>query len=360
MQVFNKAQAMPKPSLLKMYIMFDLLHTSTSNKKFNNNGEGFDFETTKAKAKTIENGFLNLRHDPTINIGSILTSEFVEENGEGRIKGTGVLWKETLETFGIDVNDVKEGYYKVSMEVRYKDFFYYYGEELLDPIENYHLEEYVGSQYDGKFVGRVIKPYEFCGAALTPYPADKEAKIVKAIAEKYNKEGKEDMFKQFETEKEYNEFVQKIESAKAETVKEELKQDEDFVSEIRTGYVSIASVLEKFEDVELEGESLDDVVKAISEIKGNYETLDEEFKTFKKEVADNQLFAERKKSLAEVGVDITDEQKDEIIGMNETALKLMLETIKKSKAEIKDENNSGFNPNGGSGNNEVNVVNTFI
>lgn len=343
--IANQAKAMPEPSLLKMYIMFTLLFTFP---RFNNNGETYDFEKTKEKTNTVSNGYINYRHDSTINLGSILSSEFVEEGEGGKIECTGVLWKDVLQNFSITPDEIKSGVYKVSMEVLYKDFYYYYDDELLDPMDNYHLEEHVGSQYEGKFVGRVIIPYEFSGCAITPVPADKDAEIQKAIAENYkqNKEVTDNMYKEFETKEDFENFKNSL----AEEIKSELIEDEEVVSEIRNGYVSVAEVLDKFKDVELEADNVEGIVKSVSEIKDNLSAVDEEFKEFKKEVAEEKLLKKRVAELEKFGYELEDGEKEEIVNMTEDTFCMLKKTAKKAfekaKAEstVDNENDDTVNP----------------
>lgn len=344
------ADDLPNPSIDKMYIEFILCHVLPI---INSNGDSFAVEPTKTRAKTVKNGYINLNHENTYNVGSILNAQFVEgEEGQaGRIECTGVLWKEVLKEFWIDVADITDGYYSISMEVLYKDFYYLVDGEKLDPLDNYHLEEYVGSTYEGKYVSRVITPHSFCGCCLTANPADLQAKIKRAVAEKKTKEEENMPYKVFEEEKDYNEHVNEIKTSYAE----ELQTNEEFIASIREGYVSIDDVLSHFEVAE--AESVEDIAKA-------YATLKEEYEDYKKEIAEEKLYNKRVAELAEFDYEVAEDEKDEIINMSEASFNIIKKTAKlaydKAKASV-DDDEEPFDPNlsVASDDNSIDIIKSF-
>ncbi|MFW6311842.1 MAG: hypothetical protein ACOC1K_06365 [Nanoarchaeota archaeon] len=137
-------------------------------------------------------------------------------------------------------------------------------------------------------------------------------------------EGGKDMFKElkFETEEDYNKFI----------------------DEVKEGYVSVASVDEKFNDLELEEkDNLDKVVNSVAEVINKYKEL-------QKNIERAELFNERVAKLAEANVnfDELDIEKEELIEMNEVSFNVVLKTATKAAAKAKadkDDKDKKFNPN---------------
>ena len=317
----------------KMYIYYTLLHTLP---KVNKNGVSFDTARTRDTAKTILNGYINLEHEPSLNIGSVVDSSFIESSEGGKIDNKAVLWKSVMEEFGISKEDIENGKYQMSMEVLYKDYYYMVGDERVEPEDNEFLEDYKGDMYEGKKVKKVLYPHEFTGAALTSNAADDKADIFKAIASKYNTNegGNDEMsYKVFETEEEFNEFKEEL----AEDIKSELKEDDSFLEKAREGYIQVEDVLKRFEELELgEAETLDEALSNTKELKNN-------FVEFKNKVAKERKLNERAKELSEFDIDIAEleEDKEEIAEMSDEQFNLMKKTIKtsmeKAKASQKDD-----------------------
>lgn len=349
----NVASEDDKATKDKMFIYYTLLHTVPD---MNKNGVSYDFSRTQEVHDSILNGYINFEHDAILNIGTVIESNFVEEGEGASIENKAVLWKSVLQELGIQVEDITAGRYQMSMEVLYKDYYYMVGDERVEAEGNEYLEDYKGSTYEGKVVKKVLYPHEFTGAALTSNAADNKADIFKAVASKYqNKGGQDDMFKQleFETEEAYNEYLEELKEDIREDMREELaeeiKNDEDFVTDLREGYVEVAEVVSKFEDLEIaEAESLEDIVGEVKEIADNYKNLQDQVKKQK-------VLNERASELAEFDFDISDleEDKKEIAEMSDAQFNLLKKTIKSSfeKAQASMEKNKGdkkndkFDPN---------------
>ena len=354
-EIINKdvANEDDKATKDKMFIYYTLLHTIPD---MNKNGVSYDFSRTQEVHASILNGYINFEHDAILNIGTVVESNFVEEGEGAKIENKAVLWKSVLQELGIRVEDITAGRYQMSMEVLYKDYYYMVGDERVEAEGNEYLEDYKGSTYEGKVVKKVLYPHEFTGAALTSNAADNKADIFKAVASKYqNKGGQDDMFKQleFETEEAYNEFLEDLKSdirdGMREELAEEIKNDEEFVSDLREGYVEVAEVVSKFEDLEIaEAESLEDIVGEVKEIADNYKNLQDQVKKQK-------ILNERASELAEFDFDISEleEDKKEIAEMSEAQFNLLKKSIKSSfeKAQASMEKNKGdkkddkFDPN---------------
>jgi len=153
----------------------------------------------------------------------------------------------------------------------------------------------------------------------------KEKKIKKIIINK----GSEEMdINKLKTE--YPDIVEEIKNSYVE----ELKNDENFIDEIRKGYMEVNNVLEMFELPETS--SPEDIKSKFDNIKGELEKVQEEFSVYKEEVLNDKKFEERKHKLEEVGIEVKNEQKDEILNMNDFAFKMVLDTASQK--------NDQFNP----------------
>lgn len=323
--IIESSKASKEGTLDKMYINFDLLHTLPD---INYNGASFDKESTEAKADTVAEGYINVEHDDWFNVGSVLNAEYVEGENSDKINCDGVLWKSVLENFDITPEDIKNGEYKISMEVLYKDYMYLYGDELVNPDEYSELADHVGQTYQGKQVAMVIKPEEFKGCALVKDPADSEAIINEAVANKLtntskiiNKkeieenQGGKDMFKEleFETEEEYNNYLE----------------------DIRQGYASVESLLGKFEEMNIDAKDVDALVEGVASIKEDLEETKEEYENFKAEAK----LKERKTKLEEAGLEL-EEDDEEIAELSDKAFNMILKASKtkedKEDVEVED------------------------
>ena len=323
----------------------------------NKNGEGFlstsdtapDFVDNpiglREAVSTVVDSALNLIHREDLQVGHIKEATYVkeDENEAAHIDFIGVLQRDTLKSYGVNKSEVEDGQYDLSMECYYDRYYYIHGEEVVDPNEQ-DLEEYVGGTYQNLGVVKIITNPEFSAAALIPSggQADEDA-IIKAVASKYeddNNQGGEDMFKEleFKTEEEFNQFIE----------------------EKRKGYAKVEDVLGQFEELDLEGDSLEDVTKSVADIKDELEEKEKEFSEYKEQVEKDKAFAERKMKLEKVGVEVDEEDKEDIVAMTDKAFALMVES-NKSKIEASnkdnDEKNKGeanldFDPNSGSDNDE--------
>lgn len=176
----------------KLRISFPLLRTYPV---INGNGDALEYERSKELFDTVELGYINLEHDKILNIGTIVDSEFADREDEedyATINCEGVLWKTVLEEHGITADDIKRGKYQISMEVRYKDYYYMIGDERVEPHENSELEMIKGNTVNGKKVAKVIKPEEYAGAALTTNAADKALdidEVSRAVAKDLQEKG---------------------------------------------------------------------------------------------------------------------------------------------------------------------------
>jgi len=317
----------------KVRIEFPLLRTAPT---INANGDTYDYDATKEKFDTVNFGYINLEHRGWINVGAITSSEF-EEGNIGRIKCEAVLWKSVLDEFDISVDAIKNGDYQISMEVYFNDYYILHGDERIDKPE---AEEYVdrrGSIVDGKKVARVIIPSEYSGAALTENAADKTLDIEKVIASKFekdenveiieeNEEENNTMYKEFETEEEFNEFLE--------------AQKKEF----EAGYVE--KVIANLEDEDVE--KVEDVVE-------KYKEVQKEYAEYKQEVAREKKLNERKSALAEkdINLESLEASEEDILEMTDKSFELMLKGFaqaaeKKEKEETEKEEasdkNEGFDP----------------
>lgn len=336
----------------KVKIEFPLLRTAPT---INANGDTYDYAATKEKFDTVNFGYINLEHRGWINVGAITSSEF-EEGNIGRIKCEAVLWKSVLDEFDISVDAIKNGDYKISMEVYFNDYYVLHGDEK---IERPEAEEYVdrrGSIVDGKKVARVIIPSEYSGAALTENAADKTLDIEKVIASKLendeefkqkresakdkkdedlenNKDTEEatnNMFKEFETDEEFNTFLE--------------EQKKEFEAEYAE------KVVANLEDEDVEG--IEDVIK-------KYKEVQKEYAEYKEAVAQEKKLNERKADLLEmdIGLETLEASEEDILEMSDKSFELMLKGFAQAskKAEEKEDeeekeqkeeasNKEGFDP----------------
>jgi hypothetical protein len=127
-------------------------------------------------------------------------------------------------------------------------------------------------------------------------------------------------FKAFETEEEFDEFKN---SLKDETLK---------------GYLKAEDVLDKFVEVDLEGDNLEDIVDKVKEVKNEADEANEELTQIKKDVA----FNNRKEKLGKVGVEVVDEDKEEILNMSKKQFKMLVNSNKeKMEDKVDDDDDDG-------------------
>ncbi|MFW6047525.1 MAG: head maturation protease, ClpP-related, partial [Candidatus Woesearchaeota archaeon] len=125
-------------------------------------------------------------------------------------------------------------------------------------------------------------------------------------------------FKEFKTEDDYNNAVVDIKNQH----RTELLEDEEFVNELRNGYVKVEDVLAKFEDLEVD--DLDKLVSSVKDIKANYEKVQADFENYKADVENDKLFASRKETLENAGIEVNDEEKEDILALTDYAINKMV------------------------------------
>ena len=332
-----------KPSLVtaskeftnKVEIEFPLLRTLPT---VNANGDTYDYEKTKDNYETVVDGYINLEHQGWLSVGTITEAWFEDIDGSGVVMCKGVLWKSVLEEFDISVADIKEGKFAISMEVFYSQFYVMHGDERIELPEAEEYAEYKGQSYKGKEVKKVIIPTEYSGAALTENPADKTLDIQKVVASKIEnkvnkKEEVEDMYKQFETENDFNKFV--------EDLKEDIKKDEDVLEQARAGYVEVDNILGEFEEIGFEDiEDLDTAIAKVNKVL-------EDFAEYKQEVARDKKLSDRKATLRENNIDIEklDASDEDLLEMTEKSFELVVKANKEAmKAEASVDKKDKFDP----------------
>ena len=148
-------------------------------------------------------------------------------------------------------------------------------------------------------------------------------------------------FKIYKTEEDYNNDISNIKNAH----KTELLENEEFVSDIRNGYVKVEDVIAKFEDLEVE--DLDALANSVNDIKANLQKTQDEYESYKTDVENDKLFANRKETLENAGVEVKDEEKEDILALTDYALNKMVESAKKSKKQVdnKVDGDVPFDPN---------------
>jgi len=337
----------------KMLIQFPLLRTFPI---VNSNGDSYDYDSTKEAYNSIDFGYINLEHNGWINIGTITSSSFEDEGNYGVIKCEGVLWKNALEEYDITEEDIRSGKFQISMEVFFNDYYVMHGNKKVERPAAAELVDKRGQLVEGEKVARVVIPTEYSGAALVENAADKTLDIEKIVAkqlenkqaleeETNTKEDKDMPYKQFETEEEFNEFLE----AKRTEIVEDLKEDEEFMAEATEGLVSYNEVVAKFEEAGIE--DVEDIETAIAKVTN----LKEDFEEFKQEVARNKKLAERKDTIEENGIDLEkiEASDEDILEMSDRAFELMIKGYAQAKKEAQkaqasendnDGNDNGFDP----------------
>mgnify|MGYP000267583062 CR=1 FL=1 len=120
----------------------------------------------------------------------------------------------------------------------------------------------------------------------------------------------------------------------------------DFKEELLKGYAKIENVVEQFSEVDLEGDDLEDIVSAVAEIKEDLEDKEKEFEDFKEQVKKDKTFAKREQKLKEVGVDVSEDDKEDIVDMSKKAFSMLVESNKEKMDATADKNSSSnFDPN---------------
>lgn len=145
-------------------------------------------------------------------------------------------------------------------------------------------------------------------------------------------------YKEFKTEEDFNSFKN--------SYKEELKENEEFINSIRNGYISIENIIDEFKNLKVEGEDLEDIKNSVKELKGNYEKEKEKFENYKKEVKEEKLFNSRKSKMVNAGLEVKEEDKEEIINMSEKAFDMVIKAAKLNKKNDNDNDiDNNFDPN---------------
>ncbi|MFW6029200.1 MAG: hypothetical protein ACOCRO_02980 [Halanaerobiales bacterium] len=123
-----------------------------------------------------------------------------------------------------------------------------------------------------------------------------------------------DIFKklEFETEEEYQEFL----------------------DEQRDGFVKAEKVVAQLNDIGLEGSNLEEVGDSIKQLKDDL-----------REAKADKVFQQRKQKLANVGVEVEEEDKEDIVSLTDSQFKLMVKAQKQTKAsdDQKDDKDLNFN-----------------
>jgi hypothetical protein len=327
----------------KMYITFNLLHTLPV---VNSKGSTFEPEPTQKAVDTVVDGYLNIEHLQGFNVGSVVEAEYkTNDNDVGYIECLGVVWKSSLKEYQVNPQEILDGKFGISMEVAYTDFYFLHGDEKKLADGNEHLENYIGEEFEDEEVVEVIKPLELKGGALTETPADKGAVIKEVRAKVANldkdddgdnddntlKGGNQDMFKEFETEEEYNQHLE----------------------DVRQGYAKVEDILSKFPE-DLQGDDVEDVVEEVAGLKSDLKETQASFEEYKKEV----LFKERKASLEEVDIEVVEEDKEEIINMSEATFDMLVES-NKDKLDQVNESNASTNDDSDEGKLDANIQQSF-
>ena len=149
------------------------------------------------------------------------------------------------------------------------------------------------------------------------------------INNKVYNNGKDDNdmpFKEFETEEEFNEFK----------------------DELLKGYVKAENVLDKFAEVDLDGDDLEEIVDKVKEVKNDAEQSKEELKQMKEDIK----FNNRKKKLEDADVEVEDEDREEILNMSDKVFKML---VKSNKEKIDNKVNNNNNDDNGGNFIDVNV-----
>lgn len=315
--------------------------------------EGYEGFGLQEAVDTAIDASGNLFHDPDLTVGHSKDAVFVDEkeNECARIDFTGVAQRDLLKQWGVEKKHLEEKQFAISMEVYYDDWFYIWGEEIVGKDEMPELEEYVNDMYENKGVIRVITNPNFSAWSFieSGFQADDLANI-KAVAQKEKRKSKfkeeENMYKEFETEEEFNEFMKD----KRESIAAELKEDDDFLEDVREGYIAVANVLDKFEEMELaEADTLDEAMEEVSEVKSEYKDLQES-------LAEAKEINEKKEKLAEANLKLEDldmEEEEELLEMSEASLDTIISVAKKKEEEIEEvkqsqasqEKENDFDPN---------------
>ena len=162
------------------------------------------------------------------------------------------------------------------------------------------------------------------------------------VQNKTKTKGDESMFKNFETKEDFNTAVSDINK----TYKAELLENEDFLNETRKGYISVEEVLNKFTDLDLEGNDLDAIVNSVKSVKETLDTTKIEYEDYQNGI----LFENRKVQLANYGYEVSDEEKEDIVNMSEKAFSRWTNSLEIASAGNKkddndNDNDDNFDPN---------------
>lgn len=102
----------------------------------------------------------------------------------------------------------------------------------------------------------------------------------------------------------------------------------DFLEEKREEYVKASKVVSKFNELDIEGDDLEEIGEAVADLKEDKEAKADKLK----EMKEDQIFKERKRKLESVGIEVDEEEKDDIVDLTDNQLKIVMKAEKKSSA----------------------------
>jgi len=167
-------------------------------------------------------------------------------------------------------------------------------------------------------------------------------KIDSLIEEEFNEEVNANMYKEFETEEEFNNFKNDL--------KDSLLEDDEFISKATEGYVKEEEVLASIEEEEID--NIDDVVDKYKEVK-------EEFASYKEDIEKEKKLNKRKATLEDKGIDIEklEASEEDIMEMSEKSFNLMVKSFEQAFENMAEASKDGkFDPTNFDMNNEDNDV----
>lgn len=139
------------------------------------------------------------------------------------------------------------------------------------------------------------------------------------FSEENNKGVNNSMFKEFESKADFKQYLEDNNYTKAQSIFDALE-----------------------EKIGFEFDSVEDVVDAFAEVKDKIDEKEEEIKGLKAE----KVFSERKQELENVGVEVSDEDKEDIVAMTDKQFNMLVESNKEKMSALKKSNDKfSFNPN---------------
>jgi len=150
------------------------------------------------------------------------------------------------------------------------------------------------------------------------------------------------MYKEFETEEEFNSFKDEL--------KKEMLEDDEFISKATEGYVKEEEVLASIEEEEID--NINDVVDKYKEVK-------EEFASYKEDIEKEKKLNKRKATLEDKGIDIEklEASEEDIMEMSDKSFNLMVKSFEQAFENMAEASKDGkFDPTNFDMNNEDNDV----